>query len=77
MGTPTDHTDERATLLTKLKGTPGGLDDDLALALQHAVAFHHAGLTMEEREYLEDAFHSGVVCVCVCVCMGECRCLQM
>ena len=58
---PSIDNDERVALLNKLKSSPGGLDGDLALALKQGVAFHHAGLTTEEREYLEDAFHNGVV----------------
>ena len=68
MGLPSIYTEERAALLNTLKASPGGLDDDLALALQQGVAFHHAGLTTEERECLEDAFHNGVVSISTSVC---------
>ena len=64
---PTIDAEKRAELLNTLKASPGGLDGDLALALQQGVAFHHAGLTSEERECLEDAFHNGVVGIhCIC-----------
>lgn len=48
-------------VLTKLKKCPAGPDKELVRALYFGVAFHHAGLTTEEREIIEDGFKSGGV----------------
>ncbi|KAG9509345.1 DNA polymerase theta, partial [Fragariocoptes setiger] len=49
------------SVLTKLKECPAGLDSELRLPLSFGVAFHHAGLTTEEREIIEDGFRSGCI----------------
>lgn len=48
-------------ILTKLDKCPAGKDTDLVKALRMGIGFHHAGLTMEEREIVEDGFKSGVI----------------
>uniref|UniRef100_A0A6G1SF02 DNA polymerase theta n=1 Tax=Aceria tosichella TaxID=561515 RepID=A0A6G1SF02_9ACAR len=48
-------------ILTKLDKCPAGKDTDLVKALRMGVGFHHAGLTMEEREIVEDGFKNGVI----------------
>ncbi|VDM59415.1 unnamed protein product [Angiostrongylus costaricensis] len=48
-----------------LKRSAGSLDTVLAQTLPRGVAFHHAGLTAEERECVEDGFRSGVILVLV------------
>ncbi|VDL66623.1 unnamed protein product [Nippostrongylus brasiliensis] len=48
-----------------LEKTAGTLDTILAQTLPRGVAFHHAGLTSEERECLEDGFRRGVITVLV------------
>lgn len=48
-------------LLRKLRRCPAGADKELVKALCFGVAFHHAGLTTEEREIIEDGFKSGAI----------------
>lgn len=48
-------------VLEKLKKCPAGTDKDLEISLKLGVAFHHAGLTSEEREIIEDGFKGGAV----------------
>lgn len=50
-----------AQVLERLKATPAGLDPVLGQTIRFGVAFHHAGLTTEEREIIETAFRHGVV----------------
>lgn len=45
-------------VLQKLRTCPAGLDPELKGPLQFGVAFHHAGLTSEEREIIEDSFRN-------------------
>lgn len=48
-------------LLTKLDKCPAGRDTDLVKALRMGIGFHHAGLTSEEREIVEDGFRGGAI----------------
>ena len=57
--------DKLSDVAKQLQSTAVGLDRVLGKTLPRAVAFHHAGLTMEERDILELAFRRGVVRVLV------------
>ncbi|XP_061687018.1 DNA polymerase theta isoform X2 [Syngnathoides biaculeatus] len=48
-------------VLAQLSRTPAGLDPILGRTVPWGVAFHHAGLTFEERDVLEAAFRQGTV----------------
>lgn len=48
-------------VLNKLKNCPAGIDSELYKPLSFGVAFHHAGLTSEEREIIEDGFKGGAI----------------
>lgn len=48
-------------LIDKLKKCPVGCDRELKQAIKLGVAFHHAGLTSEEREIIEDGFKGGAI----------------
>lgn len=52
-------------VLDQLRQTPAGLDAVLASTVSYGVAFHHAGLTMDERDVVEGAFRHGVLKVVV------------
>jgi len=44
-----------------LNEQPGGLHKNLALTLPHGVAFHHAGLTKDERVAVENMYRKGAL----------------
>ncbi|XP_076027231.1 DNA polymerase theta [Genypterus blacodes] len=50
-----------ADVIAQLRRTPAGLDPILRRCVPWGVAFHHAGLTFDERDVLEGAFRQGVV----------------
>lgn len=52
-------------VVEQLKRTQVGLDSVLARLVPHAVAFHHAGLTFDERDIIEGAFRRGCIRVLV------------
>ena len=52
-------------VLEQLKRTPVGLDQGIGNVVSQAVAFHHAGLTFDERDIIEGAFRRGVLRVLV------------
>lgn len=52
-------------LLQQLKFSPVGLDDVLRKTVSFGVAFHHAGLTLDERDIIESGFRSGIIRVLV------------
>ncbi|XP_063984918.1 DNA polymerase theta [Diachasmimorpha longicaudata] len=47
--------------LEQLKRSPCGLDSVLRSTVSFGVAYHHAGLTMDERDVIEGAFRSGAL----------------
>lgn len=49
----------------QLKRCPAGLDAVLSLTVPFGVAFHHAGLTFDERDIIEGAYRLGRVKVLV------------
>jgi replicative superfamily II helicase len=52
-------------VLEQLRFCPVGLDGVLRKTVSFGVAFHHAGLTLDERDIVEAAFRNGVVRVLV------------
>ncbi|PBP19562.1 P-loop containing nucleoside triphosphate hydrolase [Diplocarpon rosae] len=60
--------DRRSELLNDLRSTNTGLDQVLEKTIPAGVAFHHAGLTTEERDLIATAFDEGVVKVIVATC---------
>lgn len=53
-------------VIEQFKRTPVGLDADLACSVPMGVAFHHAGLTIDEREIIEAAYRATIIRVIVC-----------
>ncbi|XP_056015539.1 DNA polymerase theta-like [Ostrea edulis] len=52
-------------VVEQLMRTPVGLDSTLGKTVPYGVAYHHAGLTFDERDILEGAFRQGSVKVLV------------
>ncbi|XP_019508447.1 PREDICTED: DNA polymerase theta isoform X2 [Hipposideros armiger] len=48
-------------VIDELKRSPSGLDSVLQKTVPWGVAFHHAGLTFEERDIIEGAFRQGQI----------------
>ncbi|XP_007942078.1 DNA polymerase theta [Orycteropus afer afer] len=48
-------------VMDQLKHLPSGLDSVLRKTIPWGVAFHHAGLTFEERDIIEGAFRQGII----------------
>ncbi|XP_045707980.1 DNA polymerase theta isoform X2 [Phyllostomus hastatus] len=48
-------------VIDQLKHSPSGLDSVLKKTVPWGVAFHHAGLTFEERDIIERAFRQGQI----------------
>ncbi|XP_028284438.1 DNA polymerase theta [Parambassis ranga] len=53
--------DRLVDVIAQLRRTPAGLDPILQRTVPWGVAFHHAGLTFDERDVLEGAFRQGMV----------------
>ncbi|KAG4096849.1 P-loop containing nucleoside triphosphate hydrolase protein [Neocallimastix lanati (nom. inval.)] len=53
--------EKRRELISHLSRCPAGLDSTLEITVICGIAYHHSGLTMEERELLEEAFRQGII----------------
>ncbi|KAK2765359.1 hypothetical protein FQN54_008205 [Arachnomyces sp. PD_36] len=60
--------DKRTDLVAHLQSLPCGLDPIFEKTVIRGVAFHHAGLTTEERELIADGYDKGVLKVLVATC---------
>lgn len=60
--------DRRKDVMSNLRSLPVGLDETLAKTVIRGVAFHHAGLTVEERDVVAEAYDQGVLQVIVATC---------
>lgn len=58
-------TNQIVELLEQLKYCPVGLDNILRKTISFGVAFHHAGLTMDERDIIEAGFRNGTIRVLI------------
>ena len=60
--------DKRKDVISDLRSLPVGLDETLGQTIIRGVAFHHAGLTTEEREIVAEAYDKGVINIIVATC---------
>lgn len=60
--------ERRLDLLADLRSLSTGLDPTLGETIMSGVAFHHAGLTTEERDLIANAYDSGVLKVLTATC---------
>ncbi|KAI3522458.1 hypothetical protein L1887_00239 [Cichorium endivia] len=58
---PENEYPDIASAIDALEKSPAGLDPVLAETLPSGVAYHHAGLTVEEREIVENCYRKGLV----------------
>ncbi|XP_052859844.1 DNA polymerase theta [Anopheles cruzii] len=52
-------------VLLQLRNSPAGLDSVLAKTVRYGIAFHHAGLTTDERDIIEGSFRDGALRIVV------------
>lgn len=55
----------RDFLLQRLSKTETGLDPHLGFCIRNGIAFHHAGMLLEERKIIEDAARDSIISVIV------------
>ena len=48
-------------VIEQLKRSPAGMDPSLLKSIKFGVAFHHAGLSYDERDIIEGAFKQGAI----------------
>ncbi|KAK2746762.1 hypothetical protein FQN55_005489 [Onygenales sp. PD_40] len=63
-----DTLERRMDLIASLQSLPCGLDPVFQKTVIKGVAFHHAGLTTEERDLIAEAYDNGVLRILVATC---------
>ena len=58
--------EERKHLLQFLQSITNGVCKILSVTILYGIAYHHSGLTMDERKLLEEAYSTGVLCLLCC-----------
>ena len=60
--------DKRRDVVSDLRSLPFSIDETLEKTIIRGVAFHHAGLTIEERDIVAEAYDKGIISVIVATC---------
>ncbi|KLJ06451.1 DNA polymerase theta subunit [Blastomyces silverae] len=63
-----DLSERRMDLIAGLQSLPCGIDPVFQKTVIKGVAFHHAGLTTEERDLIAEAYDNGILRVLVATC---------
>ncbi|KAK5047903.1 hypothetical protein LTR84_006091 [Exophiala bonariae] len=63
-----DIWDKRQDVLASLRALPAGFEATFSQTILHGVGFHHAGLTVEERAMVAEAYDTGILKVMVATC---------
>lgn len=63
-----DKADKRDDVLASLRSLPHGYEDTFNKTIPAGVGFHHAGLTVEERDLIAEAYDKGTLKVMVATC---------
>ena len=59
--------EDKVVLLRELKDSgDGSVCPVLRRTVPYGVAYHHSGLTTEERKLVEEAYSNGVLCLLAC-----------
>ena len=58
----------RKNVVSELRSLPTELDVTLSETILQGVAFHHAGLTVEERDIVAEAYDKGIIKIIVATC---------
>ena len=66
-GTP-EILDKRMDMLAALQALPGGFESTFTKTIMSGVGFHHAGLTVEERDIVAESYDQGILQVMVATC---------
>lgn len=64
----TEIDNRRSELIATMRSLPSGIDPAFETTLKKGVAFHHAGLTAEERELVAEAYDTGTLRIMVATC---------
>lgn len=57
---------DKLRLLSLLRNDSDQICEVLKKTIPYGVAYHHSGLTVDERRLIEDAYRAGVLCVICC-----------
>ncbi|KAJ8958309.1 hypothetical protein NQ318_017455 [Aromia moschata] len=57
---------EKEQIIHALKDEAGDICDVLRVSVQYGIAYHHSGLTSDERRIVEEGFRSGIISVICC-----------
>lgn len=58
--------EEKRGLLQNLHNVANGVCKTLLRTIPFGIAYHHSGLTMDERKLVEEAYSTGVLCLLCC-----------